>query len=89
MRDSLNLKRDQMILLQTKLNEAEHRLAEKTITDQVRSTLKPTCVPWYLRDKLMNLNNKNYTDYWYNMQKESVTEIVDNEEICGFATQSM
>ena len=27
MRDSLNLKRDQMILLETKLNDAEHRLA--------------------------------------------------------------
>jgi len=27
MRDSLNLKRDRMILLETKLNDAEHKLA--------------------------------------------------------------
>ena len=27
MRDSLNLKRDQMILLETRLNDAEHKLA--------------------------------------------------------------
>ncbi|KAL5252117.1 hypothetical protein ACHWQZ_G015051 [Mnemiopsis leidyi] len=51
-----------------------------------------SCVPWYLRDKLMKLNNTNYTNYWYNMLKTSAgvaEEDVDNEQICGFATQSM
>ena len=48
-----------------------------------------TCVPWYLHDKLIKLNNKNYTDYWYNMQKNSTDVDDDNEVICGFATQSM
>ena len=68
-----------------------YRSVRECIQDyRLQSAVKNcTCVPWYLRDKLMKLNNKNYTGYWYNMQKESAAKGVDNEEICGFATQSM
>ena len=47
------------------------------------------CVPWYLRDKLMKLNNTDYMNYWYNLKKVKDDEEVNQEEVCGFATQTL
>ena len=47
------------------------------------------CVPWYLKNRLTELNLTSYMTYWYELQKENADEEVDTSEECGFATQSL
>ncbi len=47
------------------------------------------CVPFYLWDRLTELNLTHYKQYWYNLVNTNSTVKVDENTICGFATQAM